>query len=174
MAEGSTAAFQPGPKMTVCYATKSSVLSLSEALYEETSGTGVTVTCLCPGPTVTEFAETADMEKSVLFRLSAMRASDVAALGYQAALSGRRLAVAGLRDQILAFSTRLTPRGLVRKVAKQMQARASFQQGVCAQCLHLLQKLPKPIFSWWGPARRVSRRRSHWRSAAFRSSASAR
>ena len=47
----STAAFQPGPLMAVYYATKAYVLSLSEALAEETRGSGVTVTALCPGPT---------------------------------------------------------------------------------------------------------------------------
>jgi uncharacterized protein len=47
----STASFQPGPLMAVYYATKAYVLSLSEALAQETRGTGVTVTALCPGPT---------------------------------------------------------------------------------------------------------------------------
>ena len=53
----STAAFQPGPLMAVYYASKAYVLSLSEALSNETSGTGVTVTCLCPGPTETGFQD---------------------------------------------------------------------------------------------------------------------
>ena len=51
----STAAFQPGPWMAVYYATKAYVLSFSEAIAEELKGTGVTVTALCPGPTITEF-----------------------------------------------------------------------------------------------------------------------
>jgi uncharacterized protein len=51
----STAAFQPGPLMTVYYATKAYVVSFSEALHNECRGTGVTVTALCPGPTKTEF-----------------------------------------------------------------------------------------------------------------------
>jgi len=55
----STAAFQPGPLMAVYYATKAYVLSFSEALANETAGTGVTVTTLCPGPTPTGFAERA-------------------------------------------------------------------------------------------------------------------
>ena len=44
------AAFQPGPLMAVYYAGKAYVLSFSEALANEVRGTGVTVTCLCPGP----------------------------------------------------------------------------------------------------------------------------
>jgi short-subunit dehydrogenase len=57
----STAAFQPGPLMAVYYATKAYVLSFSEALANETKGTGVTVTCLCPGPTKTGFQQQAKM-----------------------------------------------------------------------------------------------------------------
>src|SRR5271156_1552208 len=55
----STAAFQPGPLMAVYFATKAYVLYLSEALSNELQETGVTVTCLCPGPTATEFQERA-------------------------------------------------------------------------------------------------------------------
>ena len=55
----STAAFQPGPKMAVYFATKAFVLSLSEALHEELKPHGIRVTCLCPGPTRTEFGEVA-------------------------------------------------------------------------------------------------------------------
>src|SRR5215470_9575183 len=51
----STAAFQPGPFMSVYYATKAYLLSFSEALAEELEGSGVTVTCLCPGPVKTNF-----------------------------------------------------------------------------------------------------------------------
>jgi short-subunit dehydrogenase len=62
----STAAFFPGPLMSVYYATKSYVLSFSEGLAEEVRGTGVTVTALCPGPTATGFQAAADMEMSAL------------------------------------------------------------------------------------------------------------
>src|SRR3954465_2902869 len=58
----STAAFQPGPLMAVYYATKAYVLSFSQALAEELSGTGVTVTTLCPGVTETEFQQVAGAE----------------------------------------------------------------------------------------------------------------
>ncbi|HZU50857.1 MAG TPA: SDR family oxidoreductase, partial [Sphingomicrobium sp.] len=51
----STAAFQPGPKMAVYFATKAFVLSFTEALHEELKPHGVSVSCLCPGPTRTEF-----------------------------------------------------------------------------------------------------------------------
>jgi len=51
----STAGFQPGPLMSVYYATKAYVISFSEALANELDGSGVTVTCLCPGATDTGF-----------------------------------------------------------------------------------------------------------------------
>src|ERR687894_1043919 len=56
----STAAFQPLPGFATYAATKAFVQSLSEAVHAELGGTGVTVTCLCPGFTYTEFPETAE------------------------------------------------------------------------------------------------------------------
>src|SRR6185369_8561371 len=50
----STASFQPGPLMATYYASKAFVLSFSEALWKEARGTGVHVSCLCPGPTVSK------------------------------------------------------------------------------------------------------------------------
>ena len=115
----STAAFQPGPFMTVYYASKAYVLSFSEALAEETAGTGVTVTCLCPGPTDTGFQSRAQIEKSRLFNLSRpMKSSDVARAGYEAMLAGRRLVIAGAMNKIVAQSIRVTPRALALKVVR--------------------------------------------------------
>ena len=71
----STAGFQPGPLMSVYYATKAYVILFSEAIANELKGSGVTVTCFCPGPTATQFADRANMEKSRLFSLGAMRSS---------------------------------------------------------------------------------------------------
>jgi len=81
----STASFQPGPLMAVYYATKSYVLSFSEALHEETRGTGVTVTALCPGPTASGFQAAADMQLSPLVANRKLpSAADVAAYGVKA------------------------------------------------------------------------------------------
>ncbi len=57
----STAAFQPGPFMAVYYASKAYVLHFTEALAEELRDTGVTVTCLCPGPVKTNFQKRAHL-----------------------------------------------------------------------------------------------------------------
>jgi hypothetical protein len=113
----STAAFQPGPHMAVYYATKAYVLSLSEALAEEVAGTGVTVTALCPGPTRTGFGEAAQIRSSRLIRLNRLSAVRVAEIGHQAFRRRRVVAVPGLRNRLLAFSVRLSPRAVARKIA---------------------------------------------------------
>lgn len=116
---GSTAGFQPGPNMAVYYATKAYVLSFSEALAHELRGTGVTVTCLAPGPTKTEFAERAGMDNALLFGSgAAMSSAAVANYGYEAFRSGDSLAVPGLPNKAGAFATRFLPRSFASKVAE--------------------------------------------------------
>ncbi len=117
----STAAFQPGPFMAVYYATKAYVLSFSEALAEETRGTGVTVTALAPGPTVTGFEKEAGLERTLLFKFGPMAAAPVARAGHRAFRKGRALVITGLVNRVLAFSTRLAPRWLVRRVVRMLQ-----------------------------------------------------
>ncbi|MGD1276953.1 MAG: SDR family oxidoreductase [Tepidisphaeraceae bacterium] len=109
---GSVAGFVPGAFMAVYYATKAYVLSFSEALATELRGSGVTVTVLCPGPTATEFQKRAGIARGRLLsnRMSSQR---VAQLGYRAMMGGRRVAVTGLSNKILAFLPRLAPRSLV-------------------------------------------------------------
>jgi short-subunit dehydrogenase len=115
----STAAFQPGPLMAVYYATKAYVLSFSEALAEELRNAGVTVTALCPGPTRTEFAEEAQVGTSRLFTAFGMAdAADVAEFGVSAMLHGRRVAIPGIRNKIVAQANRLAPRALSAKVSR--------------------------------------------------------
>jgi short-subunit dehydrogenase len=117
----STAAFQPGPLMAVYYATKAYVLHFSEALANEVRGTGVTVTCLCPGPTATEFQERARMTGVRLARYGAMDASTVAEDGYRALISGKPVAISGFRNWLVAQSVRFAPRRLVAAVARKLQ-----------------------------------------------------
>ena len=118
----STAAFQPGPLMAVYYATKAYVLSFSEALAEELRETGVTVTALCPGPTKTDFASTAHVGNSRLFTLFGIAdAADVAEYGFQAMLAGKRVAVPGFRNKLVAQANRFSPRALVARVSRMAQ-----------------------------------------------------
>lgn len=117
----STAAFQPGPLMAVYYASKAYVLSFSEALAEELRNTGVTVTALCPGPTKTEFAATANRESSRLFNGIVADAASVAEFGYKATIEGTRVAIPGILNKIAAQANRVAPRILVTKVSRMMQ-----------------------------------------------------
>lgn len=119
----STAAFQPGPLMAVYYATKAYVLSFSEALAEETRGTGVTVTALCPGPTSSGFQAGAAMEQSKLVRGKKLPSSaQVAAYAVGAMQRGKVVAVQGARNKVLAGSIRFTPRAVIRRMVHKMQA----------------------------------------------------
>jgi hypothetical protein len=113
----STAAFQPGPKMAVYFATKAFVLSLTEALHEELKPDGVRVTCLCPGPTRTEFGEVAGFRGSGLFDRVAMDASEVVAAGLKGLDRNHAVVVTGLLNKVVAASTRFAPRPVVRKIA---------------------------------------------------------
>ena len=106
----STAAFQPGPLMAVYYATKAYVLSFSGALSEELRNSGVTVTALCPGPTHTDFADAAKMTNSRLFNTFGVAdAADVAQYGFDAMMHGKRLAIPGIKNKILAQANRIAP-----------------------------------------------------------------
>ena len=115
----STAAFQPGPLMAVYYATKAYVLSFSEALSEELRNTGVSVTALCPGPTQTDFADAAQMTNSRLFNTFGVAdAADVAKYGFDAMMQGKRLAIPGIKNKIIAQANRFAPRALSAKLAR--------------------------------------------------------
>ncbi len=120
---GSTAGFQPGPFMASYYATKAYVVSFTEALADELSGSGVRVTCLAPGPTSTSFASEAGVADSRLFRGGTMSAEEVARIGYEAWQQGKPLVIAGARNRFSAFIVRLAPRSYVRKVVRRLNTR---------------------------------------------------
>jgi short-subunit dehydrogenase len=115
----STAAFQPGPLMAVYYATKAYVLSFSEAIADEVRNTGVSVTCFCPGATLTEFQKRAQTENSRLFKqLSPMDAKTVAADGYRALMAGKTVAISGFKNWLVAESVRFAPRKVVTAISR--------------------------------------------------------
>lgn len=116
----STAAFQPGPLLAVYYASKAYVLSLSEALSNEAKDSGVKVTALCPGPTRSDFHHSAGMHYSGYLLNSMPTAETVAAYGYRAMLRGKRVAVHGRRNRLLAAAVRLAPRGLVLALGRKL------------------------------------------------------
>jgi short-subunit dehydrogenase len=115
---GSVAGFQPGPGMAVYYATKAFVLSFTEALAEELSGTGLTVSVLCPGPTTSNFGNVARGEKIRQLKTSKMSAEAVAIYGHRAFRNGKVTAVPGLQNKIFVFLNRIVPRRFPPKVAK--------------------------------------------------------
>lgn len=113
----STASFQPGPFMANYYASKSYVLLFSEALHEELSKDGVSVTALCPGPTATDFFTAADMTSTNLAKSPLiMPANKVARIGYDALNKGKAVVVSGWMNWLMAQSVRISPRFVIRKV----------------------------------------------------------
>ena len=115
----STASFQAIPGSAVYAATKAFVRSYTEALAVEMAGTGVSVTCLCPGPTATGFFEAAgvDPERLPLARMGLMAADRAAEAGVKGLERGRGLVIPGLMNRLGAFSTRLAPRRWSARVA---------------------------------------------------------
>lgn len=121
----STAAFQPGPLMAVYYASKAFVLSFSEALWKEAEGSGVRVSCLCPGPTKSHFRERAGTGKTRLSRTGEPMASlDVAEQGYRGWQQNQRVVVTGLRNQLIANLAPLLPRQTILSLVHNMQSPA--------------------------------------------------
>jgi short-subunit dehydrogenase len=93
---GSVAGFLPGPYTAVYYASKAFVLHFTEALAEELSGTGTTVTCLCPGPVQTNFQKRAHAGgASRANKRLAMDVRQVARLGYEGMKKGTRIVIPG-------------------------------------------------------------------------------
>jgi short-subunit dehydrogenase len=116
----STAAFQAGPNMAVYYASKAYVLSFSEALHEEVKAHGVHVTALCPGPTATEFFDTANAGSILLTKL--MRKEEpVVDDGLRALKANKAIVISGIMNKLTAHSARFVPRAFTRKLAQSLQ-----------------------------------------------------
>lgn len=113
----SLAAFTAGPNLAGYYASKAHVLSLSEAVAESLSDTGVTVTALCPGPVDTEFHERAGMADSVIGSTDSLTSAAVARAGYRGAMAGETVVIPGLTNKVLYLLARLSPRVIRRKAA---------------------------------------------------------
>jgi len=118
----STAAFVPGPFMAMYYASKAFVLSFSEAVANETRGSGVTVTALCPGPTATGFSAAAGVGGTRLFASSVMTAAEVARQGFQAMMAGKSEWIAGARNRWMMRGARLAPRSMLAEAARNLNS----------------------------------------------------
>ncbi|MGA2869225.1 MAG: SDR family oxidoreductase [Verrucomicrobiota bacterium] len=115
---GSVAGFLPGPNLAVYYASKAFVLSFTEALAEETCGTGLKISVLCPGPTESNFGNVARGGKSRQVERPKMSAQTVAQIGHQEFRAGKVVVVPGISNKLLAFLPRISPRKLARRVVK--------------------------------------------------------
>jgi hypothetical protein len=107
--------------MAVYYATKAFVLSLSEALHDEAKPHGVTVTALCPGPTESEFSDTAGLKDSRLFSAGVMTSAEVARIGLEGYEAGRAIVIPGARNRAGAIGAKFMPRFVSRRIAGLLQ-----------------------------------------------------
>jgi short-subunit dehydrogenase len=117
----SIAAFLPGPYMSVYYASKAYVLSFSQALGYEARRSGVVVTALCPGATQSEFAEVAGFAFPKRLERSIMTSREVARLGLAGHRAGRLVVITGTGNKLVAFGSRLLPRGLLTSLVGAVQ-----------------------------------------------------
>lgn len=97
---GSIAGHMAGSFQAVYNGTKAFIDSFADALHNELKDTDVTVTCLKPGATETEFFERAGMEDTKVGQAEKDDAADVAATGYKALMSGERSVIYGFKNKL--------------------------------------------------------------------------
>jgi short-subunit dehydrogenase len=116
----STASFQPIPGNAGYAAAKAFALSLSEGVYEEVRGSGVTVTALCPGPVRSGFQDASDAHEFASGLPGPMwkEPADVARAAVRGAERGKRVVVPGLPNRLGGAMGRFTPRPLLLRVLR--------------------------------------------------------
>ena len=119
----SVCSFLSTPLESVYCATKSLVLHFSEALANELQGTGVSVTCLCPGLAKTLFHKRANMENTKIAKRKMMDAATVAEAGYKALRRGKVIAIPGLIYKFAPLLARVAPRSAVTKIVRSQHER---------------------------------------------------
>ena len=118
----SLSAFTPGPVMAMYFASKSFLLSFSEALWEECRDTGVVVTALCPGPVKTEFQSTAGLSPKARSSGTAPVAVErVVHDALEGLFSGKRVVIPGYQARIAAMLSRLMPKERALKTVRAIQ-----------------------------------------------------
>ena len=122
----STAALMPGPLQAVYFATKAYVTSFSNAIAEELSDTNVTVTVLMPGATATDFATTAGLDDTDMFK-NTFTARSVAEAGYDGMKKGKLDVIAGVTtmQKLMLTMIPVSPKKMILKQVKQMQSSKS-------------------------------------------------
>jgi short-subunit dehydrogenase len=113
---GSIAGFMPGTYQAVYNGTKAFLDLFSYALRAEMADRGVTVTCLMPGATETEFFERADMMDTKVGTEKKMDAGEVAEIGFKAMMDGEGGVVAGWQNKLQAAIARIAPKSFMAKM----------------------------------------------------------
>ena len=118
---GSIAGFMPGAFQAVYNGSKAFIDSFAAALRNELKDSGVTVSCLMPGPTDTEFFERADMlDTQVGVDDSKAKPADVAKVGFKAMMEGEADVVAGFKNKLQAAMAKLTPSQVLAEQHRKM------------------------------------------------------
>jgi short-subunit dehydrogenase len=110
---GSIAGFMPGTFQAVYNGTKAFLDNFSFALRAELKGSGVTVTCLMPGATETEFFERADLMDTKVGQQKKMDAGEVAVQGFEAMMKGQGDVVTGWMNKMRSAIANITPAGVL-------------------------------------------------------------
>jgi short-subunit dehydrogenase len=122
---GSIAGFMPGTYQAVYNGTKAFLDSFSFALRAELKDSGVTVTCLMPGATETDFFERADMLDTKVGQAKKDDPADVAKTGFQAMMKGQGDVVSGWQNKLQTAIANVTPAGMLAEQHRKMAAPGS-------------------------------------------------
>jgi short-subunit dehydrogenase len=126
---GSIAGFMPGTYQAVYNATKAFIDSFSFALRHELKNSGVTVTCLMPGATETDFFERADMLDTKIGQSKKDEPADVAKLGFAAMMKGEGDVVSGWQNKLRTAIASVTPAGVLAEQHRKMAEPGSGKTG---------------------------------------------
>lgn len=113
---GSIAGFMPGTFQAVYNASKAFLDSFAMALAHELKGSSVTVTCLMPGPTDTEFFRRAGMADTPIGRSPKDDPAWVARIGFDAMMEGREQITPGLRNKLQSAAAEVLPAGMIAQM----------------------------------------------------------
>lgn len=118
----STAAYQAVPTLSLYAASKAFVLLFTRGIRLELKGTGISVSCLCPGPTTTYFVTRAGMsaaiqKKSDTFSMSADKVAEIAIKGMY---KGKAEIIPGVLNRIIAIFTAWLPKGITEKITNDL------------------------------------------------------
>ena len=113
---GSIAGVMPGTFQAVYNGTKAFLDSFAVALANELKDTGVTVTCLMPGATETDFFKEAGMQDTKVGSSEKMSAAEVAKIGFEALMSGELKVVAGMKNKVQVAAAHVLPDSMLAEM----------------------------------------------------------